>query len=341
MIVGSKRHLVGTNKELGEGRAGVLAAVLPLLRMVVIDGSANLAEDIGMVDDKVLADVEREFLRVLQCLEGLEELRRLILDVLRGSVAILDGRRKKLQRRAQLAQAVENVVRVLLLKELDRGLDVLDLALGLRKAVLHLIEVLGEPKALKDAPQQHRPMIVGGKRHKRHLVGTNEELGEGRAGVLAAVLPLLRMVVIDGSANLVEDVGMVDDEVLADVERELFRVLQCLEGLEELRRLILDVLRGSVAILDGRRKKLQRRAQLAQAVENVVRVLLLQELDRGLDVLDLALGVGVAALHLIEVLGEPKALEDALQHDWPLLLSSRGGEENHKKHHLCYQALTS
>ena len=49
--------------------------------MVVIDGSANLAEDVGMVDDEVLADVERELLRVLQCLEGLEELRRLILDL--------------------------------------------------------------------------------------------------------------------------------------------------------------------------------------------------------------------------------------------------------------------
>merc|ERR1719389_743041 len=176
---------------------------------------------------------------------------------------------------------------------------------------------------------------------QRHLVGTNEKLGERSASVLAAVLPILRMVVIDGSANIAEDVGMVDHEVLADVERELLRVLQCLEGLEELRRLILDVLRGSVAILDGRRKLLQRRAQLAQAVENVVRVLLLKELDRGLDVLDLALGLGEAVLHLIEVLGEPKALEDALQHDRPLLLSSRGGEENRKKHHLCYQALTS
>ena len=49
------------------------------------------------------------------------------------------------------------------------------------------------------------------------------------------------MVVIDGSANLMEDIGMVDDEVLADVERELLRVLQCLEGLEELRSLILDL----------------------------------------------------------------------------------------------------
>merc|ERR1711937_428056 len=127
-----KRHLVGTNEELGEGRAGVLAAVLPLLRMVVIDGSANIAEDVGMVD----------------------------LEVLRGSVAIMAGRRQKLQRRAQLSQAVENVVRVLLLQELDRGLDVLDLALGVRKAVLHLIEVLGEPKALKDTLQQHRPLIV-------------------------------------------------------------------------------------------------------------------------------------------------------------------------------------
>merc|ERR1719235_835887 len=118
-----------------------------------------------------------------------------------------------------------------------------------------------------------------------------EDIGMVDDEVLAEILPLLRMVVIDGSANLMEDIGMVDHEVLADVERELLRVLQCLEGLEELRSLILDVLRGSLAHLDGRRKLLQRRAQLSQAVENVVRVLLLQELDRGLDVLDLALRV--------------------------------------------------
>merc|ERR1719313_1576661 len=113
----------------------------------------------------------------------------------------------------------------------------------------------------------------------------HQELRKRRSRALAALLPLLRVVIIDGCANLLEDVRMVDDEILADVISELDRVLQRLERLEKLRRLILHVLRCIVALLDSCREKLQRRAQLAQAVEHALKhtrpLLICRSLDQG------------------------------------------------------------